>query len=99
MPMGESLYVQQFPKKQEEIEDMARVVGSIMYAMVCTRPYISHAVGVLSRYMSTPRKEHWIVVKRVFKYFSVMKDYVICYQGKLVGENGKLNVHGFVDVD
>jgi hypothetical protein len=33
-------------------------VGSLMYEMVCTRPNISHAVGVLSRYMSTHGKEH-----------------------------------------
>ena len=30
----------------------ALVVGSLMYAMVCTRPDIAHAVGVVSRYMS-----------------------------------------------
>jgi hypothetical protein len=35
----------------------ASVVGCLMYAMVCTRPDIAHAVGVLSRYMSKPRKE------------------------------------------
>jgi hypothetical protein len=28
-----------------------------------------------------------------------MKDYDKCYQGKPIGDNGKLNVHGFVDVD
>jgi hypothetical protein len=27
------------------------------------------------------------------------KDYVICYQGKLGGDSGKLSVHGFVNVD
>ena len=47
----------------EEEEDMsqvpyASVVGSLMYAMVCTRPYIAHAVGVLSRYMSKQGKEY-----------------------------------------
>jgi hypothetical protein len=45
------------------------VVGSLMYAMVCTRPNIAHAVGVLSRYMSKPGKEHWTTVKRVFQVF------------------------------
>ena len=49
--------------------------------------------------MSTPIKENYIIVKRVFKYFYVKKYYVIFYQGKLVGENGKLNVHGFFDVN
>jgi hypothetical protein len=51
------------PKTQEEIEYMSRVpyssaVGSLMYAMVCTRPDIAHAVGVVSRYMNNPGKEH-----------------------------------------
>jgi hypothetical protein len=58
---GTRLIVEQCPKTQEEIEYMAcvpyaSVVGSLMHVMVCTRPDISHAVGVLSRYMWTPGK-------------------------------------------
>jgi hypothetical protein len=33
------------------------VVGSLMYTMVSTRPNISYAVGVVSRYMENPGKE------------------------------------------
>ena len=29
----------------------ANALGCLMYAMVCTRPNISHAVGVVSKYM------------------------------------------------
>ena len=36
----------------------ASAVDSLMYAMVCTQPDISHTMGVLSRYMMTPIKEH-----------------------------------------
>ena len=32
-------------------------VGSLIYAMVCTRPYLSHAVSVVSRYMHNPGKK------------------------------------------
>jgi hypothetical protein len=46
----------------------ARAIGSLMYAMVYTKPYIAHAVGVLSRHMSKLEKEHWTTIKRVFKY-------------------------------
>ena len=28
-----------------------------------------------------------------------MKEYVICYQGRPIGDNGKLNVHGFVNIE
>ena len=55
--VGVKLSVDQCPKTREEKEDMSRVsyasvVGSLMYAMVCTRPNIAHAMGVLRRYMS-----------------------------------------------
>ena len=54
--VGVKLYVEQCPKTQEEEEEMSRVpyasaVGNLMYVMVCTRPNIAHAVGVLSRFM------------------------------------------------
>ena len=49
IPIGLRLSVEQCPKTEEEEEDMSRVpyasvVGSLMYAMVCTRPNIAHAV-------------------------------------------------------
>ena len=34
----------------------ANSVGCLMYAMVCTRPDISHAVGIVSKYMTNPGK-------------------------------------------
>ena len=49
------------PKTQEDMDYMSKVpyasaVGSLMYAMVCTRSDIAHAVGVVSRYMNNPGK-------------------------------------------
>jgi len=56
------------PKAQEEIAYMSKVpyasvVGILMYAMVCTRPDISHAMRVVSRYMNNPGKENWMAMK------------------------------------
>lgn len=50
------------PKTDEERLDMenvpyANVVGCLMYAMVLTRPDISHAMSVVSRYMVAPERE------------------------------------------
>ena len=61
IPVGERLTVEQCQKTQEELEDMAHVpyasdVGSLMYAMVCTRPNIAHAMGVLRKYIKTVLK-------------------------------------------
>ena len=52
----------------EKCEYMAHVllvslVGSLMYAMVCTRPDISQVVSMVSRYMHDPRKGHWQAAK------------------------------------
>jgi hypothetical protein len=76
----------------------ASAVGSLMYAMVCTRPDIAHAVGVLSRYMSKPGKEHWTTVKRVFRYLCGTTNYGLCYQGR-PGLDRVVDIHGFVDAD
>ena len=52
---------EQSPKTEEERDYMSKLpyvsaIGSLMYAMVCTRLDIAHAVGVVSRFMSRPRK-------------------------------------------
>ena len=56
------------PTSKKDKEEMMKIpyasaVGSLMYAMVCTRPDIAHAVGVVSRFLSNPGKEHWNDVK------------------------------------
>ena len=61
------------PSSEKDVEEMDRVpyasaVGSLMYAMVCTRPDIAHAVGVVSRFLSNPGKKHWEAVKWIFRY-------------------------------
>ena len=101
--VGTKLSVEQCPKTQEEEEDMSHVpyasaVGSLMYAMVCTRPDIAHVVGVLSRFMSNPGKEHWTAVKRVFRYLRGTSNYGLCYQGR-PGLERMLDIRGFVDAD
>ena len=58
----------QCPASEKEKGEMQKIpyasaVGSLMYAMVCTRPDIAHAVGIISRFLSNPGKEHWTAVK------------------------------------
>ena len=73
----------------------ANAIRSLVYAMVDTQPDISHAVGILSRYMATPRKEHWIVFKRFFRYFSDTTYFEIFYH-----ENSEeVEVQSFIDSD
>ena len=70
---GIHLSKEQSPKNSRQKEHMSRIpfasaVGSLMYAMLCTRPDICYVMGVVSRYQSDPRKEHWIEVKHILKY-------------------------------
>src|SRR5581483_8660829 len=49
------------PSTQADVAYMARVpyssaVGSLMYAMICTRPDLTYAVSMVSRYMAKPGK-------------------------------------------
>ena len=57
----------------ENFEYMSRVpyfsdVGSLMYAMVCSRPDLSYVMSLVSRYMANLSKEHWKAVQWIFRY-------------------------------
>ena len=52
---------EQSPKTKEERDHMSKIpyaltIDNLMYAIVCTRPNIAHAMGVVSRYMSRTGK-------------------------------------------
>ena len=57
----------------------ASVVGSLMYAMVCMRPNIAYAIGVVSRFLSNPGKENWVVVKWILKYLRGTSKTCLCF--------------------
>lgn len=46
----------------------ASAVGSLMYAMFDSRPDLAFAIGLVSRFMSKPSREHWEAVKWVLRY-------------------------------
>ena len=69
----------------------ASVVGSLMYAMLCIRPDIFYAVGIVSRYQSDPGEEHWIVVKHILQYLRRTRDYMLVYS------SGSMETIGYTD--
>ncbi|TYK27801.1 gag/pol protein [Cucumis melo var. makuwa] len=74
-------------KGSQEVKDMRKIsyasaVGSLMYAMLCTRPDICFSVGMISRYQSNPGRDHWTTVKNILKYLKRTKDYMLIYGTK-----------------
>ena len=71
----------------------ALAVWSLMYVMVCTRPDITHVVGVVSRFLSNLENEHWEDVKWILKYLKGTLGICLCFK------KGNLTLQGFSDVD
>ncbi|CAJ2658330.1 unnamed protein product [Trifolium pratense] len=90
---------EQCPTSEKDKEDMkkkipyASAVGSLMYAMVCTRPDIAHAVGVVSRFLSNPGKDHWQAVKWILRYLRGTSKVCLCFGG------GDPVLDGYTDAD
>ena len=97
MSHGISLCKNQCPSTQDERDRMSKIpyasaIGSIMYAMICTRPDVSYALSATSRYQSDPGESHWIAVKNILKYLRKTKDAFLVY-----GSEEELVVTGYSD--
>ena len=84
------------PKTQEERERMSTIlyasaIGSIMYAMLYTRPNVSYALSVTSRFQSTYGEDHWAAVKNILKYLRRTKDLFLVYGEWDLQVNGYTN--------
>ena len=80
MEKRETLSRRLCPKTLEEKKQMSNVpylsaIGSLTYAMLCTRPDICHAVGMASRYQSNPGQEHRKAIKRILRFLKGTIDY------------------------
>ena len=87
MLQGKTLSQTQSPATSEDRELMNKIpyasaIGSIMYAMLCTRPDVAHAISLTSRYQSDPGLEHWMAVKNILKYLRRTKDMFLVYGGE-----------------
>ncbi|RVW18475.1 Retrovirus-related Pol polyprotein from transposon TNT 1-94 [Vitis vinifera] len=60
----------QFEVERNEMDFVPYVnaIGSLMYAMVCSRLDIAHSVSVLSRFMANLGREHWNGFKWLLRY-------------------------------
>ncbi|CAL8998294.1 unnamed protein product [Prunus brigantina] len=96
---GDKLSCDQPPKTEQEKLEMqdkpyASLVGSLMYAHVCTRPDLAFCISVLGRFQSNTGQAHWVVGKKVLRYLQRTKEYKLVYRRV---EESKLE--GYADAD
>ena len=68
-------------------------IGSLMYAMLSTRPDLVFAINSVSQHMATPGWNHWMAVKKIMSYLKG----TVQMKLQLGGQNIKLV--GFCDAD
>ena len=69
-------------KEDEECVDQQRyqsAVGSLLYLSNSTRPDITYAVSNVAKYSANPAKQHWIAVKRIFRYLKGTLNHGLLY--------------------
>jgi hypothetical protein len=81
-------------KEYENKNSYRSVIGSLMYAMLGTRPDIATAVSLLSRYQNAPYSEHWTAVKRVLRYLNGTRDHGLIYNYE---HQKQLNLEAYCD--
>ncbi|GJW15634.1 hypothetical protein Tco_0019767 [Tanacetum coccineum] len=71
------------PKEMKRMQNVpyASVVGSIMYAVRCTRPDVAFAQNITSWFQQNPGESHWTTVKNILKYLRNTKDMFLVYGG------------------
>ncbi|GJS16932.1 gag-pol polyprotein [Tanacetum coccineum] len=97
-PTNVKLSFKMSPSSEKERMKMSRVpyasaIRSLMFVMICTRPDITHAVGVASQYMAELGREHWEAVKRILRYIKGTSDVAL-----FLGDSD-LIVNGYVNSD
>ncbi|GJU30668.1 hypothetical protein Tco_1174257 [Tanacetum coccineum] len=75
------------------------VVGSIMYAVRCTRPNVAFAQNITSRYQQNPGEVHWIAVKNILKYLRNTKDMFLVYEGAVDWKSTKQSIFATSSTD
>ena len=78
-------------------DEYRRIVGSLMYLMIATRPDLANSVGIVSRYLSNPSEEHLTAAKRILRYVEGTKDYALTLGN--ADDQASFDIYGYADAD
>ena len=77
------------------LESYQRLVGSLLFLQMCTRPDLSFAVLLLSQHCASPLPRHFATARRVLRYLKGTKDLRLHYGGS----SAHLSLSGLSDAD
>jgi hypothetical protein len=93
-PMDSNVRLQEDEgKKLEDVTMYRQLTGSVIY-LTLTRPDISYPVGVVSHYISDPKKPHLDAVRRILRYVKGTINFGILYK-----KTKDCQVMGYCDAD
>ena len=70
------------------------MLGSLMYAMVSSRPDLAFPVSLLSQFLAAPLEKHCSLLKHVFHYIRSNVDYSLTFEGS---KDAIIMLEGHVD--
>ncbi|GKD01822.1 retrovirus-related pol polyprotein from transposon TNT 1-94 [Tanacetum coccineum] len=79
MEQPEGFVNKKYPDRRMQNIPYASPVGSIMYAVRCTRPDVAFAQNITSQFQPNPGELHWTTVKNILKYLYNTKDMFLVY--------------------
>ena len=70
-----------------------KIVGSVMYAMLCSRPDLACAISVISQFLDQPKLTHVKLVQRILQYIRSNIDLKLLYKS----DNQDFQLIGYCD--
>ncbi len=70
------------------------IIGSLMYLGTQTRWDIAYTLGILSRFLDCPSKQHFVAAKHVLRYIKGTTNFAITYS-----QDSAMKLLGYADAD
>ena len=89
-PFPPSLNISQVVKNEDQathdqITEYQKIVGSLLYAAIITRPDISFTVSLLSRFLRNPSEQHFTIARHCLDYLVSTKSLSLHYDASYSG--------------
>ena len=94
LPEKHNLTAPAIPSSLPCLHPYPELIGSLMYAMVCTRPDLAYPLSILSRFVGVGRynESHWEAAKRVLRYLKGTLTKGLC-----LGGTSPIRLEGYTD--